>query len=103
MKITITEKEFDAINFALEQVLEALEGSCDEDFKQSADKAIDELYSVVKKYQSARIKANDLNEARRYIRSRNYWMPQSKVDKMARLMIKKRKEHENRRYRKSCS
>lgn len=96
MQISITEDEIKAIDFGLEQIREALEGSSsDEDYKKCADEAINKLESISRKYHLARGKANELNEAKRYIRSRNGYMPPTKLDKMARLLVKKVKEHEN--------
>nr|DAV37256.1 MAG TPA: hypothetical protein [Caudoviricetes sp.] len=89
MQISITEKEVNAIDFGLEQVREALEGSSNDDYKQLADEAIDGLNNILRKCHLAREKANDLNKAKRYIRSRNGWMPPAKLDKMARLLLKK--------------
>lgn len=94
MQISITEKEINAIDFGLEQIRDALEGSSSEEYKQGAEEAINELNGILRKYHLAREKANELNKAKRYIRSRNGWMPQAKVDKMARLLIKKIREHE---------
>lgn len=93
MQISITEKEVNAIDFGLEQIREALEGSTNDDYKQLADEAIDRLNNILRKYHLAREKANDLNDAKRYIRSKNGWMPPAKLDKMARLLIKKVKKN----------
>lgn len=91
MQISITEKEVDAIDFGLEQIREALEGSTNDDYKQLADEAIDRLNNILRKYHLAREKANDLNDAKRYIRSKNGWIPPAKLDKMARLLVKRSK------------
>lgn len=93
MQISITEKEVNAIDFGLEQIREALEGSTNDDYKQLADEAIDRLNNILRKCHLAREKANDLNDAKRYIRSKNGWMPPAKLDKMARLLIKKVKKN----------
>ena len=89
MQISITEKEVDAIDFGIEQIREALEGSTNDDYKQLADEAIDRLNNILRKYHLAREKANYLNDAKRYIRSKNGWIPPAKLDKMARLLLKK--------------
>lgn len=91
MQISITEKEVDAIDFGIEQIREALEGSTNDDYKQLADEAIDRLNNILRKYHLAREKANYLNDAKRYIRSKNGWMPPAKLDKMARLLVKRSK------------
>lgn len=89
MRISITEKEYNAINFGLDQIRDALEAASDEEYITSAKEAMDYLYNVIDKYRTARVKANELNDARSYVRSRNGWMPQAKVDKIARKLIKK--------------
>lgn len=95
MQISITEDEIKAIDFGLEQIRETLEGSSSDDYKKYADEAVNKLESLLRKYYLAREKANELNEAKRYIRSINGYMPPTKLDKMARLLVKKVKEHEN--------
>lgn len=91
MQISITDKEVEAIDFGMEQIREALEGSTNDDYKQLADEAINRLNNILRKCHLAREKANDLNDAKRYIRSKNGWMPPAKLDKMARLLIKRSK------------
>ena len=93
MQISITEKEVNAIDFGLEQIRDALEGSSSEEYKQNAEEAMRSLDNILRKYQLAREKANYLNKAKRYIRSRNGYMPPTKLDKMARLLINKTKDN----------
>ena len=88
-QISITEKEVNAIDFGLEQIRDALEGSSSEEYKQGAEEAMRSLGYILRKCHLAREKANDLNKVKRYIRSRNGWMPPAKLDKMARLLLKK--------------
>lgn len=64
MQISITEDEIKAIDFGLEQIREALEGSSSDDYKKCADEAINKLESILRKYHLAREKANELNEAK---------------------------------------
>lgn len=92
MQISITEKEVNAIDFGLEQIRDALEGSSSEEYKQDAEEAMRSLGNILRKCHLAREKANDLNQAKRYIRSKNGYMPPTNLDKMARLLIKKSKE-----------
>lgn len=93
MQISITEKEVNAIDFGLEQIRDALEGCSSEEYKQDAEEAMRSLDNILRKYQLAREKANDLNKAKRYIRSKNGWLPPGILDKQARLLIKKIKEN----------
>ena len=81
MKITITKKQFEAICFGINQLQGDLEAASDKDYIKDAGEAIDELYKIVEKYKVARVKASELNEARRYIRSQNGGLPQAKVEK----------------------
>lgn len=92
MQISITEKEVNAIDFGLEQIRDALEGSSSEEYKQDAEEAMRSLGNILRKCHLAREKAKDLNDAKRYIRSKSGWMPPTKLDKMARLLIKKSKK-----------
>lgn len=89
MQISITNKEIEAIDFGLEQIRDSLEGSSSEEYKQDAEEAMRSLGNILRKYHLAREKANYLNDAKRYIRSRNGWIPPAKLDKMARLLLKK--------------
>lgn len=91
MQISITQKQINAIDFGIEQIREALEGATNDDYIQVANEAICELEAILKKHHLAREKANDLNKAKRYIRSRSGWMPPAILDKKARLLIKKAK------------
>ena len=93
MQISITEKEVNAIDFGFEQIRDALEGSSSEEYKQNAEEAMRSLGNILRKCHLAREKANDLNDAKRYIRSKNGWMPPTKLDKMARLLINKTKDN----------
>lgn len=96
MNITITKKQFEAIYFGINQIQGDLEAASDEDYIKDANEALEQLFEIVEKYKVARVKANELNEARRYIRSKNGWLPQAKVDKMARLLLNKiKKSHED--------
>lgn len=89
MQISITEKEVNAIDFGLEQIRDALEGSSSEEYKQDAEEAMRSLYNILRKCHLAREKANALNKAKRYIRSKSGFMLPAKLDKMARLLLKK--------------
>lgn len=50
MQISITEDEIRAIDFGLEQIREALEGSSSDDYKKYADEAVNKLESLLRKY-----------------------------------------------------
>lgn len=95
MKITITKKQFEAICFGMNQLQGDLEAASDKYYIKDTSDAIDELYKIVEKYKVARVKANELNAVRRYIRSQDKQLSPAKVDKMARLLLKKRKGYEN--------
>ena len=88
MNISITKSEFDAIYFATDQVRSALEAASDEDYIRDADKALDALYNVIDKYKNARVKAEELNIARKIIRGKHKDVTRNQVDKMARAVIR---------------
>lgn len=95
MNITITKKQFEAIYFGINQIQGDIEAASDEDYIKDANEALEQLFEIVEKYKVARVKAIELNKARRYIRSQNGGLPQAKVDKMARLLLNKiKKSHE---------
>jgi hypothetical protein len=53
MTITVTEKEYDAISFALNQVEAALEAATDEGYIAAAETHTKALYDVMEKYKKA--------------------------------------------------
>ena len=57
MQISITEKEVNAIDFGLEQIRDALEGSSSEEYKQDAEEAMRSLGNILRKCHLAREKA----------------------------------------------
>lgn len=95
MRVSITKKEFEAILFGLDQISDALESASDEEYIKSANEAIDCLYNISDKYKIAQLKAKELNECRSYVRAQNAGMPQAKIDRLARGLLKKIKEHTN--------
>lgn len=54
MNISISQKEYDAIYFAMSQVQDAVEGASDEEYMASASEAMSALYNIVDKYKKAR-------------------------------------------------
>ena len=92
MNISVTDKEFEAISFAIDQIESSMESSENEDWNDLANENMNLLYSVCRKFKEARMKANELNEARRIVRSKNSWLPQSKVDKLARQILRRAKD-----------
>ncbi len=101
MRITITPKEFAAIDFAAEQIREDLQsGDFEEEWVELANENLSHLMTVCFKFKDARRKATELNEARQLVRSRNHWMPSAQVDKLARALMARVKEEAKRRERK---
>lgn len=96
MTITITEKEYDAISFALGQVQTEIEGASDEEFLDMACKATEALYNVQEKYRKARMKANYFQSVRAEVsrHNRNRGLRARDIDAMTRQVIKKIKENE---------
>lgn len=54
MNVSISQKEYDAINFAICQIEGAVEGADDEEYIKSANEALSALYSLIYKYKKAR-------------------------------------------------
>lgn len=80
MQISITEKEVNAIDFGLEQIRDALEGSSSEEYKQNAEEAMRSLGNILRKYQLAREKANYLNDAKdTFAQETDGYRPQSSI------------------------
>ena len=94
MTITITEKEYDAISFAINQVETALEGASDENYIEDANTQLELLYRVMKKYKKARHKANEFQYVRAEVarRNRNRGMRPRDIDALTRKLIKKMKD-----------
>lgn len=88
MNISITKSEFDAIYFATDQVRSALEAASDEDYIRDANEALDALYNFINKYKNARVKAYELNLARKIIHEKHKYASRNQVDKMARAVIR---------------
>jgi hypothetical protein len=92
MNISITKKEFDAILFAISQIESALESSENEEWDEEAIQAIELLYCVCNKFKVSKAKAEELNEAKRYVRSQNHYLPPREVNKTARAVLKRKNE-----------
>lgn len=92
MNISVTDKEFEAISFAIDQIESSIESSENEDWNDLANENMNLLYSVCRKFKEARMKANELNEAKRFLRSQNHYLHPRELDKVARAVLKKSKE-----------
>jgi hypothetical protein len=92
MRISINDKEFEAISFAIDQIESAFESSDDLEWNKLASQHQKSLYAICKKFKKERAKVDELNDARRYVRSRSPWRPQAEIDKLARAVVKKKNE-----------
>lgn len=90
MRLSLSYKDYEAISFAIDQIESSLESSENIEWNKEANDNMKRLYDICKRFQNEKMKSDELNEARRYIRSRNTFLPQSKVDKMAREVIKRK-------------
>lgn len=88
MTITINEKEYDAISFALSQVEDVVQSATNEDYIANADECCKALYSVMDKYKEARMKAREFQSVRAYVSERNRGMRSRDIDKLTRKVIK---------------
>ena len=91
MTITITEKEYDAISFAIGQVEGAAEAATDEEYLADAEVHLEALYAVMDKYKKARQKANEFQYVRAEVarRNRNKGLRPRDIDKLTRQVIKR--------------
>ena len=93
MTITITDKEFDAINAVLEQVVTDYEAATSEEYIAEMGANIDLMQNVLDKYRKAMRKARDFQSVRAYVaeKQRGKLRPRD-IDKLARKLQKKMQE-----------
>ncbi len=94
MRITITEKEYDAISFALGRVQTEIEDASEEEWVDMACEATGALHNVQEKYRKARMKANYFQSVRAEVsrHNRNRGLRARDIDRLTRQVIKKIKE-----------
>jgi len=92
MTITITAKEYDALQFAITQIETDLEAASDEQYCKDASNCLDALYNINEKYHRARQKANYFQMARAEVSKHNRNLRPRDVDKLTRKFIKHLKE-----------
>ena len=94
MTITITEKEYDAIAFALDQIGTEVEAATDEAFIADAEKHCNSLYNIMEKYKKARYKAKEFQDVRAVVAERNCGkcLRAKDIDKMARMLLRQLKK-----------
>lgn len=91
MTISISRQEFDAIHFAIDQIRTDMEAA-DEEYARDAEVAIDNLYSISRKYLKKREEANYFQQVRLSVSKRNPNMKPQDVDKLTRRLIKQIKK-----------
>ncbi|MBQ7462443.1 MAG: hypothetical protein IJS63_09365 [Bacteroidaceae bacterium] len=91
MTITVTEKEYDAISFAIGQIETSVEAATDEEYLADAEVNLNALYSVMGKYKKARQKANEFQYIRAEVARRacNRGLRPRDIDKLTRQLIKR--------------
>lgn len=94
MTITISEKEYLAINFAVNQIQTEIEGASDEGFLKDADKHQNALYRIMVKYKKASKKANNFHSIRKEIvkKTQGWNLKARDIDLMTRMVLKKMNE-----------
>ncbi len=97
MTITISEKEYDAICFAVSQIEAAIEGAEDEDYLDDACIHQSALYRIMDKYKKARSKAREYQYVRAVvaIQNRGKCLRPRDIDTMARKLLRKMKESDD--------
>lgn len=91
MTITINEKEYDAISFAICQVENELESATDEEYVEEAKAYISALYDIMDKYKKAWEKAKYFQMVRAEVSKRNRHLRPRDIDKITRQIIKQNK------------
>lgn len=94
MNVTITEKEYDALIFAVGQIEGDLEAATNEDYIHEAETCVVALDRIIEKYRKARYNANYFQTVRAEVSRHNRNMRPRDIDKMTRKIIKKMKENE---------
>ncbi len=92
MTITITAKEYDAIYEILDQVCTDYEAASDEEYLKTTRELINLVQNVLNKYNKARQKVNEFQQARAYVSARNRNLRPRDIDKLTRRLLKKIKE-----------
>ena len=94
MTVTISEKEYQAINFAVNQIQTEIEGASDKNFLKDANKHQSALYRIMVKYEKARKKANNfLSIRKKIIKKTQGWNLKARdIDSMTRKVLKKMNE-----------
>ena len=91
MTITLTEKEYDAISFAICQVETELEAATDEEYLAEAKTYVSALYDIMEKYKKAYQKAKYFQMVRAEVSKRNRNLRPRDIDKLTRQVIKRSK------------
>lgn len=96
MTITITEKEYDAIDEVLDQVCTDYEAASNEEYLKSMGEQIDLVRNVLLKYKKALQKAVEFKQVRAYVseQNRNKCLHPRDIDRLTRKLIKKIKEEQ---------
>lgn len=95
MTITVTAKEYDAIDNMLEQVRSDYEAATDQDYINFMRYRIVLVQNVLNKYRAAKRKALEFQQVRAYVASRNSnkRLTAREIDKLARKLYKKLKNN----------
>lgn len=86
MTITITNEEFDAICFAIDQIENEIECASEESYIDDATRHQSALLRITEKYHKARYKAREFQDVRRIVAEKNKGrcMIPRDIDKLAR-------------------
>lgn len=95
MTLTISENEYKAINFAVNQIQTEIEGASDKVFLEDANKHQSALYHIMVKYKKARKKANNFHSIRKVIvkKTQGWNLKARDIDSMTRKVLKKMNEN----------
>lgn len=94
MTITITQVEYEAISFAINQIESEVEAASNKAFIKDANNAQSALYNIMEKYKKARYKASEFQEVRAIVaeRNRERCLRPRDIDALARKVLRKIRE-----------
>lgn len=94
MTITISEKEFLAVHYAINQLEGDMEAATNENYLSEATENCAALYNVINKYEKARIKSNEFKYVRAEVArlNRGRGLRPRDIDSITRRVMRKKKE-----------
>ena len=91
MKVNINKKEFEAISFAIDQIIACMEAGADDDYCKEGEHCVKALQEIIKKYSYEIEKYREFLYWRRVIseRNRSRNLLAKEIDRLTRAFIKR--------------